>query len=650
LSVTPNRPDWLSILGVAREVAAVTRATVREPSLDFKAAGGPIQGNCAVDIADPDLCRRYVGTVIRDVTIAPSPTWMQERLISAGQRPINNIVDITNYVMLEIGQPLHAFDYDKVAGHHIIVRRAIDGERFTTLDGIERQLTDDMLVIADDSDAVALAGVIGGLDSEVTDGTTNILLEAANFVGPNIRRTSTTLKTRTEASTRFEKGLPQELAMLGSLRATKLLVEICGGTALAGAADAYPVPQEHPRVEVSRERIMQVLGVDPSKEKVIGALAGLGFDVDARDGFYAATAPYWRTDVHIADDLCEEIARIIGYDQIPALPLSAAIPERVSQPRRDLRERTRDVLAAAGMRETISYAMTTMDALERVVPKETLATYPPLKLLNPISSEHEFLRPTLRASILMTLAPNLRFRKGEVAIFETAKTYERTEPGTHGEDVHEGASALPVEREVVCAAITGKRLDRWGRPSSESVDFFDAKAYAEDLLRQLNIRGEYAPVTEFGMVPGRAAEIIAGGSRIGTIGQVHPDVCAAFDIGQEVFLFEVILDDALTHAGGQRKASSVSRFPAVEQDLALVVDSATPAGDLQAAIEAAPLVVEAKVFDVYAGDQVPKGRKSIAFSVQYQAPDRTLTDDDVAKAQRKIVERLKRDFGADLRA
>jgi phenylalanyl-tRNA synthetase beta chain len=650
LSVTPNRPDWLSMVGVAREVAALTGATVREPSTEYAEAGLAIKGRCRVDIKDPDLCRRYIGTVITDVKIGESPAWMQERLIAAGQRPIYNVVDVTNFVMLELGQPLHAFDYDRVAGRHIIVRRASAGERFTTLDGAERTLTDDMLVIADESGPVALAGVIGGLESEVTPNTANVLLEAATFIGPNIRRTGTALKARSEASLRFEKGLPSELAMVASKRATKLLVEVCGGTALQGAVDVHPGKQKETRVEVTRERIVQVLGIDPPSSKVRSALAGLGFSARwVPPDRYVVRAPYWRPDVRIDDDVCEEIARVVGYDQIPVLPLSSSIPELVVQPVRELRERARDVLAAAGMRETISYALTTMEVLQRVIPKETLAIYPPLKALNPISSDYEYLRPTLRASLLMTLASNLRYQKGEIAVFEAAKTYERSDERVPQSGRPFGEDALPVEREVVCGVVSGRRLDRWGRPAEEWVDFFDAKAYVEELIRGLNVAAEFVAADEFALVPGRTAEIRAGGDRVGVIGQVHPDVAAAFEIEQEAYLFEIVLDDVLPYAGGRRKASSVSRFPAVEQDLALIVDEGTPARSLQAAIEAAGLVRSARVFDVYAGEQVPPGKKSVAFSVMYQSEERTLTDEDVAKAQRKIIERLRREFDAEVR-
>ena len=650
LSVTPNRADWLSVLGIAREVAALTGETVREPSVEYAQDGAAIKGRCAVEIRATDLCRRYVATVITGIKLGPSPDWMQERLVALGQRPINNVVDISNYVMLEIGQPLHAFDYDHVAGHQIIARRGEDGEEFTTLDNEPRKLTTDMLVIADKRGPVALAGVIGGLESEVTGKTVNILLEAATFIGPNVRRTGATLKVRSEASSRFEKGLPPELAMVASQRATKLLVELCGGTAAAGCVDIYPSKARETRVEVTRQRIAQVLGIDPSTTKVRSVLTGLGFSARwVPPDRFVVRVPYWRTDVRIDDDIAEEVARVIGYDEIPALPLSGAIPAPIIQPLRELRERARDVLAESGMREVISYSMTTMEALARVLPAEYLAIYPPFRLVNPITSDHEYLRPTLRANLLMTLASNLRYQKGEIAIFETARTYERPDERLPQSGRPFGEEALPVEREVVGGIISGRRLDRWGRPGDEFVDFFDAKAYVEDLLRGLGAAVEYAPVQEFGFAPGRTAELRIGETRVGVVGQVHPESAAAFDVEQDAFLFEIVLDDLLPLISQQRKAAAVSRFPAVEQDLALIVDGETAAASLRRVIETAPLVREARVFDVYSGDQVPAGKKSVAFAVTYQSDDHTLTDDEVAKTQRKLLERLRREFSAEVR-
>jgi phenylalanyl-tRNA synthetase beta chain len=588
--------------------------------------------------------------VITGVKLGPSPEWLQERLVALGQRPINNVVDVTNYVMLEIGQPLHAFDYDHIAGHQIIVRRGEDGEEFTTLDNEPRNLTNDMLVIADKRGPVALAGVIGGLESEVTGATVNILLEAATFIGSNVRRTGAALKVRSEASSRFEKALPPELAMVASKRATKLLVEICGGTAAEGAVDVYPSKAKETRVEVTRQRIAQVLGIDPPTTKVRSVLTGLGFSARwVPPDRYVVRVPYWRPDVRLDDDIAEEVARVIGYDQIPALPLAGAIPAPIVQPLRELRERARDVLAEAGMREVVSYSMTTMEALTRVLPKEYLAIYPPYRLVNPITADHEYLRPTLRANLLMTLASNLRYQKDELAIFETARTYERPDERLPQSGRPFGEEALPVEREVVVGIISGRRLDRWGRPSDETVDFFDAKAYVEDLLRGLGAVAEYLPVLEFGLAPGRTAEVRVGDTRVGVVGQVHPDVAASFAVEQDAFLFDIVLDDLLPLVSAQRKASTVSRFPAVEQDLALIVDVETLAGALQCVIEAAPLVREARVFDVYAGDQVPPGKKSVAFAVTYQSDDHTLTDEEVAKAQRKLLERLRREFSAEVR-
>jgi phenylalanyl-tRNA synthetase beta chain len=650
ISVTPNRADWLSVLGIAREVAALTAATVREPSLAYDEKGPPIKGRASVEIYARDLCRRYIATVITGINLGPSPAWLQERLVALGQRPINNVVDVTNYVMLEIGQPLHAFDYDRIAGHHIIVRRGEEGERFTTLDNEARELTPDMLVIADESGPVALAGVIGGLESEVTGATVNVLLEAAAFSGPNIRRTGAALRVRSEASTRFEKGLPPELAMVASKRATKLLVEVCGGTAAAGCIDVFPGKERERRVEVRRERMARVLGIDPPTAKVREVLSGLGFSARwVPPDRYVVRVPYWRPDVRMADDVAEEVARVIGYDEIPTLRLSGSIPAPIEQPLRDLREQARDVLAAAGMHEVISYSLTTADAIARVVPPEDLAIYPPYRMLNPISADHEFLRPTLRASLLQTLASNLRYEEGEVAIFETARTYQRPDERLPQSGRPVGEELLPLETEHVAGVVSGNRLDRWGRPGDESVDFFDAKAYVEDLARGLGVDVEYIGATEFAMLPGRTAEIRAGGERVGVIGQVHPDVADAFGVEREAFLFDIVLDAVLPFARNIRKAAPVSRFPAVEQDLALIVDRDVAAGDLARAIESAALVRSATVFDVYTGDQVPAGKKSIAFSVAYQSGDHTLTDEEVAKSQRKLLERLRREFSAELR-
>ena len=638
IAVTTNRGDCLSMIGIAREVAALTGKQVREPDVAYPQEGAPIDGRIRVEIADPDLCSRYVATLIEGVSIGPSPAWMQERLIAAGMRPISNIVDITNYVMLELGQPLHAFDYSRLREAQIIVRRARPGEPLVTLDGEKHTLDPNMLAIADAKGAVALAGVMGGENSEVEAGTTAILLESANFNAASIRRTSIRLKARSEASNRFDKGLSPELSIIAAKRATKLMVELAGGKAAAGIVDVYPRRPEPVRIEVARQRLRTILGLEMAPETVVSVLSGLGYGCRSESDRYLVDVPYWRTDVRIADDVIEEVARIVGYDQLPMTNLRGEIPPAIPQPLRELRERVRDVLAAAGMQEVITYPLTTLDTLQQVVSAATLAEQPPLHVANPLSSDYECLRTTLRASLLQTLGANLRYEEGEIAIFEAARVYLPT-----GGD-------LPEEQEHVTAIISGHREDRWGHPTPEQLDFYDAKGYLEELLHGLGVKAAFADAEVFGMVPGRAAEVQVDGESVGVIGQVHPRVAAAFEIESDAYLFEVVLDKLLLVVGGHRPYEPVSRFPSVVQDLALTVDDGIPAGRIQSIIERAPLVRQARLFDVYTGEQVSAGKKSIAFSITYQSPDHTLTDEEVARAQRGIVERLKREVGATLRS
>ena len=638
IDLKPNRPDCLSMLGVAREVAALTGGAAREPGRTFDETDTPVATKASVEIADPDLCFRYIAAVIEGVTIGPSPAWMQERISAAGMRPINIVVDITNYVMLELGQPLHAFDYTKLRGGTIIVRRARPSEKMTTLDGVERALTTDNLVIADGEGAVAIAGVMGGENSEVEPGTTTILLESATFHATNVRRTATRFKLRSEASTRFDKGLHPELAMVAARRATKLLVELAGGRALHGFVDVYPQPWREVRIDVTRQRLQQVLGIDLPTSAVRHALTSLGFGCQWEPpDRYHVRVPYWRTDMRIPDDVAEEVARIVGYEEIPTKGLGGDIPATVSQPLRELRERLKDALAAAGMQEVITYSLTTMDALEQVVAPEELATYPPMRVVYPVSADHEYLRPVLRASLLRTLAANIRQHDGELALFESARAF-LTEP-----------NGPPQEQEHITGVVAGRREDRWGHASDEPVDFYDAKGYAEAALRAAGLEATFREATAFGLVPGRTAEVLIDGRKAGTIGQVHPRAAAHFEIDQEVYLFELVVDELLPSVSQVRRVGAVSRFPPVVQDIALVVDKQVAAGRVRELIAQHELVAGVQVFDVYEGEGIPAGKKSLAFSVTYQSPEHTLTDEEVAKAQRAIIERLKREVGAELR-
>ena len=638
LDLTPNRPDWLSMVGIAWEVAALTGGTVREPGHTYEELDEPASEKGAVEVADRDLCSRYVATLIEGVRIEPSPRWLQERLIAGGMRPINTAVDITNYVMLELGQPLHPFDFAKLRGGKIVVRRARPGERLVTLDGVDRSLTEETLMICDGEGPVAIAGVMGGLDSDVTEATETILLESATFQPANIRRTAARLQSRTEASLRFEKGLSAELAMVASQRATKLLVEIAGGRALHGCLDAYPEPEREVHIDLTRKRLQQVLGVDLPTSQVRSTLASLGFGCHWEPPEqYQVRVPYWRTDVRIADDVAEEVARIVGYDAIPTKGLGGEVPAATPQPLRELREGLRDALVAAGMQEVINYSLTTMEALQRVVPLEDLTTYPPLRVVNPVSREYEHLRPVLRASVLETLAANVRQSEGEIALFEAARAYLPNAEGS------------PNEQEHIVGVVTGRREDRWGRPSAEPVDFYDAKGYVEAALRSQGLEASFQSAAAFGLVPGRTAELLAGDQRVGVIGQVQPSVAEAFGIDQDVYLFELVVDRLLPAHGAGRGYEPASRFPPVVQDIALVVDVQLPAEDVRKIIEQHQLVRSARVFDVYTGDRVAAEKKSLAFSITYQSPDQTLTDEQAAKAQETILKRLKQEFGAELR-
>jgi len=638
VAVTPNRGDCMSMIGVAREVAALTGKTVRYPDDSYLEEGEPIEPRVSVAIVDDDLCSRYVATLIEGIEIRPSPGWMQERLIAAGMRPISNIVDITNYVMLELGQPLHAFDFTLLHKERIIVRRAQPGEKMTTLDGVDHELTIDTLVIADSQKAVAVAGVMGGANSEVGDGTTSVLLEAANFNAVNIRHTSVRLKARSEASSRFEKGLSPELPLVAAKRATKLMLELGGGKVAQGIVDTYPRKAELVTIHVPRTRLKTILGLDLRPEEVRDDLERLGFACRMQADEYAVDAPYWRLDVRIPDDVAEELARIVGYDELPMTNLRGEVPSLIPQPRRDLRERARDLLVAAGMQEVINYSLTTLEAMKLVVPPELLEVEPPLRVTSPVSSEHEFLRVTLRASLLQSLSSNLRYAEGEIALFEAARVY-----------LPRGGE-LPLEEEHVTGAIGGRREDRWGHATTEAVDFFDAKGYVEALLEGLGIDAEFVEENVFGMAPGRSAAVRVGKETIAVVGQAHPRVAAAFDIDSDAYLFEVVLDRLLPLVEGPARYESVSRFPLVVQDIALVLDESVLAGRVESIIRKASLVRGVRLFDVYTGEQVDAGKKSLAFSVTYQSPDHTLTDEEVARAQKSIVERLKREVGATLRA
>ena len=639
LTTTANRPDCLSVIGIAREVAALTDQEVHIPEIVYNEPGALIDDQISIEILDPELCPRYCASLVTDVKVGPSPAWMQQRLLAGGMRPINNIVDITNYVMLEYGQPLHAFDYTEIKGKKIIVRSARDDESIFTLDGQERKLDQDMLIIADEKEPIAIAGVMGGAESEVIETTTTILLESANFNAGSIRRTSTRLGLRSEASSRFEKNINPELPPIGLRRATQLFVELAGAKAAKGIADAYPGKKEKPTILLQKDRVRRVLGVDLNTEKVIAVLSSLGFTCDkaGSSGDISVTIPYWRTDIRLPDDVIEEVARIIGYDDIPTTMLRGEIPAHAPTPLLDLKALVSDFLVGCGMQETINYSLVSRTALSKIDPQGQLPNA--MRAANPMSSEQEYMRTSLRSGLLSTFSANEKHEQTGIKLFEVGRIYLPQQ------------NDLPEEREVLVGIIGGLRRESSWLSKDNVLDFFDAKGILEILLTRLQLTAEYKQTEDQILLPGRTAQVIIDKQEVGTIGEVHPKIATTFDISsQPVILFEIDLKKILTLIGETIIYKPIPRFPEIYRDLALVVDIGIDAGKVQDIIQSSPLVSQVSVFDVYTGKQVPQGKKSLAFSVRYQSPQRTLTDEEVDKTQNKLIKRLEHELGATLRS
>ena len=640
LELTPNRLDCLSMLGVAHEVAALTGGKVTEPEISYAESGFPVGDRVSISIADPDLCHRYTATVIDGVRIGPSPQWLQDRLTRAGLRPISNVVDVTNFVMLEYNQPLHAFDLGAVKDATVVVRRARPGEKLTTLDGVERNLTIENLVIADSRDPIGLGGVIGGANSEIGGETRTVLLESANFNAANNRETATSMGLRTEATLRFEKGLRPELAPLALRRATALIQEVAGGTIAPGIVDVYPDPAPPLTVTLTTRRLRQSLGMEMDLVQAQSALESLGFACTESSGSLEVVVPWWRNDVNIEDDLVEEVIRIIGYDEVPTVMLSTPIPFHSPSAAITLRDEVKDLLAAAGMQEVINYSLASSELLERI-PVDDLGT-PPMRIANPMSSTHEFLRPTLHSGLLATLAANQSFSDGPFRFFEAGRVFLPR------------AGDLPEEAETVAAVMAGIRGEEsWmDTISNNGMDFYDAKGMVEWLLGRLGIEGITWELAQHAVYQeGRCASMKTGSKVLGYVGEIHPSIVEKFDLDAgAVAGFELSLGALLgALPESDRRFSSLPRFPAATRDLALVVLVDVPAGRVTELILRNRLVHSAQLFDIYSGENVSAGTKSLAFHVQFQAPDRTLTNEEVGRSLDGLLRTLERELGATLR-
>jgi phenylalanyl-tRNA synthetase beta chain len=639
IEITANRGDCLSLLGIAHEVAAFTGQTVREPSSIYTQGERPVDQSVTVRIEDPDLCYRYTAAVVRGVKIGPSPRWLQQRLEQAGQRSVNNVVDVTNFVMLEYGQPLHAFDLATITNSTIVVRPATDGERFTTLDGQEHVLRPPMLLIADSEKAIGIAGVMGGRNSEMTNATTDLLLESATFNPINTRRTANALKNRTEASLRFEKGLNPELAITALRRATALVIETAGGVADAGISDTADAEIEPIKLLFTQTHMKRVLGTNFPQMEVIRVLSALGFEVNAIDeDQLVVSPPYWRTDIAIEEDVIEEVARTIGYDAIPESALSGQIPVAINQYDREIREETRDLLTQAGLQETISYSLVSKSLLEQVgVIGEG---YPePLRTFNPMSREQEFMRTSLRGVILRSAAAGLRIPPGYAALFEIGRIFIPKD------------GDLPDEIEHAVAVLAGSNGDSlWDRRATRS-GFYEAKSVVEFVLGRLGIKATFERGNDPILHPGRTARVLANGIDIGVVGELHPRIITSFDFPVEtVALLDLDLRKLTQQTRWLRhRFNAFSRYPSAERDLALLVDTQVPADRLRLVIESNELVVHVELFDVFEGEGVPPGKKSLAYRLTLQSQVGNLAAEQINDAVADIVVHLESDTGATLR-
>lgn len=653
IAITPNMARNANILGIAREIAALTGVELREPTYGVEWSGPPIVGRVKLEIRNPKLNPRFVLGLVEGVRVASSPYWVQRRLRLAGMRPINNIVDATNYVMLEIGEPLHAFDFDVLvqrAGGEpptIITRLAERGERLTTLDEVDRTLDDFTVVVTDTAGTLSIAGVMGGAESEVSESTTNMLLEGAAWDFINIRRTTAAQKLSSDASYRFERGVHPAMAERGVRRVLTFVARLTGGTVAEGLVDEYPRPPVDPTIEITPEGVQRLLGIDIPAEKIADILCSLAFEIQIEGQVVRATTPDHRLDigegaVGVAD-LVEEIARIYGYDRIPETQISDTIPPQYGNPSLEREERVRDLLVGLGLQEVVSYRMTSPEREARHLPPETPPDDKPyFRLANPIASDRVVMRHSLLASILEIVERNARVRE-RISLFEIGPVYLVSEEG-----------ALPEEQLRLAIALTGPRdLLTWHGGNVEQMDFYDLKGIIDALLGGLGLdKARYETAEHPSFHPGKSARVLLGETQVGLLGELHPKVHERYDL-PETPLVAAILDIEIVLAAvkDMRSVQPVPIFPPVLEDLAVVVDENVPAELVEEVIRKAGghLLVGVTLFDLYRGEQVDKGKKSLAYSLVYQAPERTLTDEEIANIRAKVIKKLGSELKAKLR-
>ncbi len=646
LGLTPNRPDCLSVVGVAREVSAMVGNPLRLPTPNIVESSERAALKTSVQIDDPDLCPRYAARLIQGVAIGPSPDWLVRRLEAVGMRSINNVVDVTNFVMMELGHPLHAFDFNVLREHRIVVRRAKDGDTFTTLDGQVRNLLASDLVICDGEGPVALAGVMGGENSEVRADTVDILLESAYFNPTAIRRTSKRLGLHTESSHRFERGADVDMVPLALNRAAALIADLAGGRVAQGLIDTYPHKIDRRHVTITASRSSQILGLDLDANDIRKKLSAIGLKcqllVDRRDGAIDVEIPNFRPDLEREIDLIEEVARLVGYDKIPVtMPVSTLDCQKL--PRHFALERqVRDRMAQLGYAEIINYAFFNAACLDRIGLGPDDGRRQCVQILNPLTEEHGSMRTTLVPSVLDTASRNLAYRSEDLALFELRPVFQPL-PG----------SELPRESLRLVAILCGRREPLGWAQSAATGDFFDMKGVVEQLLDTLRITGvSWTPDHgESFYHPGKSCALYLGDTLLGTLGELHPEVLRNYDLGSSAVICDLDIEALFGCGGSAIKFQPLSRYPGVQRDSAFVVDADIPVQRVFEVLGQVRLkdLESLTLFDVYQGEGVPQGKKSLAIRASYRALDRTLTDDLIQNLHGKLIQALENELGAALR-